>query len=357
MKKAICGMAVILLVIGCLTFALVGCNKNQFSTAMPDFSAPEWSEMLNTDFRGLETLDGTPWAPMSPHGFRKYEYWCSDMIEYGDDGLTIKSVKTDNHSCSRGICPQSGIFTGGIETRAQKTTTDADGNEVTTFEYPFEQTFGYYEATVKVPRGTGMWSAFWLQSDNIGNIGHGGKDGAEIDIYESSFIRFNPTKTGSCIHYDAYNPPYYTWPGKTTDVGYNLYDGEFHTYSLLWTPEKYVFFVDGKETWQTGGDRVSLTPEYMKLTVEIRDTVYGPYGQKIGTFENHDDDTNDFVIQSVKVYQNENYLPYQKSKSEFDNKKSLFDNLIITFSVFGGVAICLVVYGVARYFVKKRKAI
>lgn len=50
-----------------------------------------------------------------------------------------------------------------------------------------------------------MWSAFWLQSSNTGMIGNAGKDGSEIDIYESSFVSKNPTKTGSCIHYDGYD--------------------------------------------------------------------------------------------------------------------------------------------------------
>lgn len=356
MKKIVCSLIVLILVIASLSFVLVGCDDSKFSTAMPDFNSPKWSETLNTDFRGLKSLEGTPWAPMSPHGLRNYEYWCSDMIRYGDDGLTIKSIQSDNYSCSHGICPSKGIFTGGIETRTLKTTINADGDEITTAEYPFSQTFGYFEATVKVPRGEGMWSAFWLQSPNIGNIGHGGKDGAEIDIYESSFVRKNPTKVGSTIHWDAYKKPYHNMSPKSTDVGYNLYDGEFHTYSLLWTPEKYVFFVDGREARTTSAGGVSLTPEYMKLTVEIRDTLFGPYAQILGDFKNYDDDTNDFVIQSVKVYQNENYLPYQKSIDDFDSKKPLIDNLIITFSVFGGLAICLVVYGVVRHIVKKRKA-
>ena len=96
-----------------------------------------------------------------------------------------------------------------------------------------------------------MWSAFWLQSDNVGNVGHGGKDGAEIDVYESSFIAENRTCTGSAVHVDAYDPPFYASSGAVTDVGKDLYDGEFHTYALLWTPEMYVFYVDGEETWRT----------------------------------------------------------------------------------------------------------
>ncbi len=31
----------------------------------------------------------------------------------------------------------------------------------------------------------------------------------------------------------------------------------FHEYGLLWTPEEYVFYVDGKEVWRTQAGGVS----------------------------------------------------------------------------------------------------
>jgi beta-glucanase (GH16 family) len=45
----------------------------------------------------------------------------------------------------------------------------------------------------------------------------------------------------------------------------------FHNYGLWWTPEEYVFYVDGKEVWRSKAGGVSQVPEYLKLTEEIGD--------------------------------------------------------------------------------------
>ena len=45
----------------------------------------------------------------------------------------------------------------------------------------------------------------------------------------------------------------------------------FHDYAMLWTPEEYVFYVDGKEAWRIKAGGVSQVPEYILLTEEIGD--------------------------------------------------------------------------------------
>lgn len=344
MKKVLCAAAIVV-IISCCCLASACSDLGDAYDGTPYTDPEAWELTSGTDFTVLDSLDGTIWAP-SPHGLRKYEYWCSDMIGFSDEGIVISSAREDDHVCSEGICPKSGVFTSGIETRSGS-------------EKLFEQAFGYFEATVKVPRGSGMWSAFWLQSDNVGNVGHGGKDGAEIDVYESSFIAENRTCTGSAVHVDAYDPPFYASSGAVTDVGKDLYDGEFHTYALLWTPEMYVFYVDGEETWRTDYKDVSTVPEFLRLTVEIRDpeyAVYGPYGQKIGRFENAEDGSNDFVISRVKVYANDDFAPYINSEEDFDDMKGAY---IAIYAVCGVVVAALaagLIAATASYLKKKKRA-
>jgi beta-glucanase (GH16 family) len=43
----------------------------------------------------------------------------------------------------------------------------------------------------------------------------------------------------------------------------------WHSYSLLWTPEEYVFYVDGKETWRTKAGGLCRVPAYILLSDEI----------------------------------------------------------------------------------------
>lgn len=315
-------------------------STKEFDTSLPDLSSDNWSETLYTDFTEIENmqeLEDAGWSA-SPHGLRNVEYWCDQMIDFSDQGVIIHSEKQTDHQCD--VCKTSdGIFTGGIETR--KT---VDGKS----EILFSQAYGYYEATVIVPRGTGMWSAFWLQSENVGKIGNKGKDGSEIDIYESSFIRKNPTKTGQAIHYDAYNSPWYRSKGNVTDVNYNLYDGQPHKYALKWTPDEYVVYVDDSPVWASNYGGVSQVPEFLRLTVEIRPDQWGPYAQQLGDFENHNDGTNDFIIKNVKVYQNKDYISKAKADDDFKDKKTSYILSIIAASVSGAALLIFAIISIIK---------
>lgn len=284
-------------------------------TTLPDLTDGSWTQTFYTDFTKIKDMDGlraAKWAP-SVHGLRCDEYWCPQMLEFSDKGLIIHSERRNNHECS--VCKKEGIFTGGIDTRIKS------GDSI---EPLFQQAFGYFEATVIVPRGTGMWSAFWLQSDGVGKIGHKGMDGTEIDVYESSFIRENATKTGQALHYDAYKAPFYRCQGNVTDVGYNLYDGEPHTYAVRWSPTEYVMYVDGNAVWASNFGCVSRVPQFLRLTVEIRPNKTGPYAQQLGDFVNRSDGANDFLIKEVKVYQNKNYIDFIMKDSDFNDMKKKY---------------------------------
>lgn len=327
---------------------LCACSDDSACKELPTLKEEDgWTRTLYTDFSQFSNIDevyeNTPWSP-SPHGLRNTEYWCDQTISLDtvNGELVISSYETDNHECE--VCGvESGIFTGGIETRK------TDSNE------GFLQAFGYFEAVVKVPDAAGMWSAFWLQGDDVGKIGNGGKDTTEIDIYESSFHQKNRTETGNALHYDAYDAPWYRCVDHVTDVGYDLYDGEYHKYALLWTPEYYVFYVDDNAVWTTDAGGVSRVEEFLRLTVEIRDTTYGPYGQKIGTFENADDGSTDFRIKSVSVWQNENYVSYIQSPSEFKDYEKVYTALLATGVSVGAALIAGVVIAAVLRYVKKKK--
>jgi hypothetical protein len=62
---------------------------------------------------------------------------------------------------------------------------------------------------------------------------------------------------------------------------------------LWWTPEVYVFYTDGKETWRSSAGGVSQVPEYIKLTEEI-----GKWGGDITQAQLPDG----FLVDYVRVY-------------------------------------------------------
>lgn len=103
----------------------------------------------------------------------------------------------------------------------------------------FEETYGRFEARIKIPRGQGIWPAFWILGDDFGKVGWPGC--GEIDIME------NIGKEPSIIHGSMHGPGYsgvrdysaaYKLPG-----GVNFYD-DFHVFAIEWEPKVVRFFVD-----------------------------------------------------------------------------------------------------------------
>lgn len=273
-------------------------NLEQAGHDIKSANADGWYLTFSEDFDG----DALPesFAP-SPHGLRKTEYWCDQMIRVESGNAVISARHKTDHSCD--VCgTQTGDFTSGIETRRFE-----DGISVPIFQ----QAFGYFEARVKFPQSGGMWSAFWLQSDSVGQIGNGGEDGTEIDIYESSFYNNDRTKMGHALHYDGYDPKHHKYMDAIHDIGVDLYDG-YHVFALKWTPTEYVFYIDGKATWASDFGGVSKVPAYLRFTNEIRPNAVGPYSQKLGDFTG-----GEFYIDYVRVYQNVNYLNQIKTAEDF----------------------------------------
>lgn len=127
----------------------------------------------------------------------------------------------------------------------------------------FETKFGYFECRVKFQKQIGHWSAFWLQSPTVGKVGDPKENGTEIDIFE-----YLPNKKDTIhinLHWDGYGE-HHKHAGskyKQSDL-----DEGFHVIGLEWTPNEYVFYVDGKEAWRTN-KAVSHVKQYIILSLEV----------------------------------------------------------------------------------------
>ncbi len=130
----------------------------------------------------------------------------------------------------------------------------------------FEQTYGYFEVKCTLNTIPGYWSAFWLMSESVVNENNSGVDGTEIDIMESAF--FDTSQVNHALNWDGYGAAQKAVWYQTQKDG--LYEG-YHTFSLLWTEEEYVFYVDGAESYRTRAEEaggVSTAPSYLKFTTE-----------------------------------------------------------------------------------------
>jgi beta-glucanase (GH16 family) len=118
----------------------------------------------------------------------------------------------------------------------------------------FSQTYGYYEVSAKLPRGRGLWPAFWL-------LQTGGGWPPEIDIMEQL--------GGSAIHQTLHT----TIDGKPAKVGFQTdVPGNargFHRYGLLWTPKRLVWFIDRRQTASIAATADLNKPMYLLMNLAI----------------------------------------------------------------------------------------
>jgi beta-glucanase (GH16 family) len=128
----------------------------------------------------------------------------------------------------------------------------------------FMTRFGFFECRAELQKQPGVWAAFWIQSPLISNGEDPATYGAEIDIMEC-FKKLGPDIVSHNVHW-AYGPHQQTTHGMQSYLK-GVSEG-FHTFAVEWTPEKYVFFVDGYRYYEvTKG--VSHIPEYLILSMEL----------------------------------------------------------------------------------------
>jgi beta-glucanase (GH16 family) len=103
----------------------------------------------------------------------------------------------------------------------------------------FSQTYGRFEARIQIPRGQGIWPAFWMLGNDISSVGW--PTCGEVDIMEN--IGREPTTVHGTIHgpgYSGANGPtaaYMSADGKPFADGY-------HVYAIEWEPNELRFYVD-----------------------------------------------------------------------------------------------------------------
>lgn len=105
----------------------------------------------------------------------------------------------------------------------------------------FSQAFGYFEVRMKLPKGNGVWPAFWL-------IGlDRSKFTAEIDVIE--YYGRAPYRFQSGYHVWRPEGQQNISDGFTTTVEQDSLSDDFHTYGVEIQPKTTVFYFDRKPIW------------------------------------------------------------------------------------------------------------
>ncbi|MYQ41142.1 Beta-glucanase, GH16 family [Streptomyces sp. LamerLS-316] len=185
-------------------------------TFSDDFDGPAGSAVNGSKWQ-IETGDN-----VNNHERQYYTAGNSNAALDGQGNLVITARKDNpgNYQCWYGRCEYT---SARLNTAGRFTTT-----------------YGRVEARMKIPRGQGIWPAFWMLGNDIGQVGW--PNSGEIDIMEN--VGFEPGTVHGTLH-----GPGYSGSGGI-GAGYSLPGGQafadaFHTFAVDWSPNSITWTVDG----------------------------------------------------------------------------------------------------------------
>ena len=261
-----------------LVFLFCGCkegNAAESGTSAADnddgrtvtFAGKNYELTFRDDFE-TGRLDTTKWR-YSPEMVRQGEIgwggWWKNKCSTVENGNYVCTCKIDDD----GKTPIS----GAIQTNGK-----------------FEQTYGLYHIRFKIEKAYGLWYAFWLLCDEMGNDKTGNasaKDGAELDIFEivpGADRENNLADFGMSVHWGGYEEgntqSKFDFSKPLDDTFYDKY----HDVWYLWDETGYKFYMDGtaKENLvfdfpaEDYGKEACGVPCYMIISAE-----YGIWGGEI----------------------------------------------------------------------------
>ena len=265
MKKGISIVAILMLAIS-LSLCFVACDKtpsgetpevrgftdkdNQYLVLYDDFDATE----INSELWNIYGKD----KGNTPH-IRRGAYWDPRQVFTENNALVIRTQKREDGY----------LYTGAIDSNNK-----------------FLRAYGYYEARCKLPKASGLWSAFWLMAPNMYSSDVT-VSGAEIDIMESPFYINGETNSmyQFNVHVGDYGDNYLMYSDFKTGYGpvnlvnysnvigseedVSLYE-DWHTYALEWTETYYNFYIDRILVATITDMRyVSPVEDFLFLSVEV----------------------------------------------------------------------------------------
>jgi len=204
-----------------LLITLLGCNKED----VQKLPHRNWQLVWSDEFNGSAGIspDAAKWKfdiGVGPNN----DGWGNAELEYYTNRTTNASLDGNGNLA---ITAKSETYSGSAFTSARINTLGL-----------FEQTYGRFEARIKLPWGPGLWPAFWLLGTNDDTIGW--PQCGEIDIMELRGQQ--PDRINGTVH----GPGYSGAGGITKIFGLenDRFDVDFHVFSIEWGINYIDFFVD-----------------------------------------------------------------------------------------------------------------
>lgn len=193
--------------------------------------AQTWTLVWSDEFNGPagSAVDTTKWTAETGGGGwgnQELEYYTNSTKNASMDGagsLVIKAIKEtlpQKFRCWYGQCQY---------TSARLITKNK-----------FTQTYGRFEARLKIPYGQGLWPAFWMLGSNIDTVNW--PNCGEIDIMEN--IGREPDIVHGTLHGPGYSGANGIGAAYTLTSGQRFAD-DFHVFAVEWEQNVVRWYVDG----------------------------------------------------------------------------------------------------------------
>ncbi|MFI9205841.1 family 16 glycosylhydrolase [Streptomyces sp. NPDC053048] len=267
---------IVIVVLAASLIASAGCAPDRHPRHDGDNAAPrkraapasQWRLVWSDEFRGpaRHRPDRTKWGfevgGEPKWGNHEWQYYTDRPANASLDGqghlaVTARREKLRGMRCAVGPCD---ITSARMTTKGR-----------------FARAYGRYEARIKIPKGQGLWPAFWMLGANADKVTWPAN--GEIDVMEA--LGKEPGTAHGAIHGPGYVAQglerHTALPG-----GASLADG-FHTYRIDWTPGKVTWFLDGKAYGEArksqlrrGQKWVFDHPHYLLLNLAVGGDWPGP---------------------------------------------------------------------------------
>jgi len=231
-----------------------GIRRIQFPVIEDGPSAPDCLEdgyklVFDDEFDG-DTLDTSKWGYNYSWGHsHNHAAWCVPENVVVKDGILTLVGENKQHPDAVG---KQGTFNN-----KKYDIIYTSGAVNTHHKYNF--TYGYFEARMKMPKGKGMWPAWWMLKDGWP---------PEIDMLEILCSKPN------MIHVNYHYGP--AWNQEKSheqvlDLGFDASE-DFHTYGFEWAPGYMKYYVDGVQIGHAFTNKSAIsqsTGMYMILNLAI----------------------------------------------------------------------------------------
>jgi len=211
-----------------------GVAQGEFQPASLPPSLAAWNTLFDDHFEA-SSLDLNKWITSLPWGRTNG----NELHYYAEDAFDL-SIFSHNRIKAERRQMYGYSYTSGAIT----------SHTLFSFQY------GYVEIRAKVPRGKGLWPAFWL-------LAEGTDWPPEIDVFE--ILGDQPNKVYMTNHWKSPSGVHLSTQGTYTGPDFSQ---DFHTFAVDWRPTQIIWYVDGVERYRTT-QGVPNEPMYMIANLAV----------------------------------------------------------------------------------------